>query len=143
MDIQSEFDFRSEDILFQLNEKPAIISWLSYSITAENKIPGDISYVFCSDDFLHKMNVKYLNHNTLTDIITFDYCHGNLINGEMFICIDRIKDNAKDFSVSLDKELHRVMIHGIMHLCGYKDKTVEDQNVMSSKEDFYLNLREF
>ncbi|MDG1516996.1 MAG: rRNA maturation RNase YbeY [Flavobacteriales bacterium] len=143
MDIQSEFDFRSEDILFQLNEKPAIISWLSYSITAENKIPGDISYVFCSDDFLHKMNVKYLNHNTLTDIITFDYCHGNLINGEMFISIDRIKDNAKDFSVSLDKELHRVMIHGIMHLCGYKDKTVEDQNVMSSKEDFYLNLREF
>ena len=143
MDIQSEFDFRSEDILFQLNEKPAIISWLSYSITAENKIPGDISYVFCSDDFLHKMNVKYLNHNTLTDIITFDYCHGNLINGEMFIGIDRIKDNAKDFSVSLDKELHRVMIHGIMHLCGYNDKTVEDQNVMSSKEDFYLNLREF
>ncbi|MDC1188989.1 rRNA maturation RNase YbeY [Flavobacteriales bacterium] len=143
MDIQSEFDFRSEDILFQLNEKPAIISWLSYSITAENKIPGDISYVFCSDDFLHKMNVKYLNHNTLTDIITFDYCHGNLINGEMFISIDRIKDNAKDFSVSLDKELHRVMIHGIMHLCGYNDKTVEDQNVMSSKEDFYLNLREF
>ena len=143
MDIQSEFDFRSEDILFQLNEKPAIISWLSYSITSENKITGDISYVFCSDDFLHKMNIKYLNHNTLTDIITFDYCQGDLINGEMFISIDRIKDNAKDFGVSFEKELHRVMVHGIMHLCGYKDKTVEDQNVMSFKEDFYLNLREF
>lgn len=143
MDIHSEFDFRSEDILFQLNKKPAIISWLSYSITSENKITGDISYVFCSDDFLHKMNVKYLNHNTLTDIITFDYCQGDLINGEMFISIDRIKDNAKDFDVSFEKELHRVMVHGIMHLCGYKDKTVEDQNVMSFKEDFYLNLREF
>jgi rRNA maturation RNase YbeY len=143
MDIHSEFNFRSEDILFQLNKRPAIISWLSYSITSENKITGDISYVFCSDDFLHKMNVKYLNHNTLTDIITFDYCQGNLINGEMFISIDRIKDNAKDFDVSFEKELHRVMVHGIMHLCGYKDKTVEDQNVMSFKEDFYLNLREF
>jgi len=143
MDIHSEFDFRSEDILFQLNKKPAIISWLSYSITSENKITGDISYVFCSDDFLHKMNIKYLNHNTLTDIITFDYCQGDLINGEMFISIDRIKDNAKDFDVSFEKELHRVMVHGIMHLCGYKDKTVEDQNVMSFKEDFYLNLREF
>jgi probable rRNA maturation factor len=143
MDIHSEFNFRSEDILFQLNKRPAIISWLSYSITSESKVTGDISYVFCSDDFLHKMNVKYLNHNTLTDIITFDYCQGNLINGEMFISIDRIKDNAKDFGVSFEKELHRVMVHGIMHLCGYKDKTVEDQNVMSFKEDFYLNLREF
>ena len=143
MDIHSEFDFRSEDILFQLNKKPAIISWLSYSITSEKKIPGDISYVFCSDDFLHKMNIKYLDHKTLTDIITFDYCQGSLINGEMFISVDRIKDNAKDFGVSFEKELHRVMIHGIMHLCGYNDKTVEDQNVMSFKEDFYLNLREF
>ena len=143
MNIHSEFDFRSEDILFELNQKPAIISWLSYSITSENKIPVDISYIFCSDDFLHDMNIKYLNHSTLTDIITFDYCQGNLINGEMFISIDRIKDNAKDFDVSFEKELHRVMVHGIMHLCGYKDKTVEDQNVMSLKEDFYLNLREF
>ena len=143
MEIHSEFDFHSEDILFELDQKPAISSWLSCSITSENKTPGEISYVFCSDDFLHKMNVKHLDHNTLTDIITFDYCQADLINGEMFISIDRVKDNAKDFGVSFEKELHRVMVHGIMHLCGYKDKTVEDQNVMSSKEDFYLNLREF
>jgi rRNA maturation RNase YbeY len=143
MEIHSEFDFHSEDILFELDQKPAISSWLSCSITSENKTPGEISYVFCSDDFLHKMNVKHLYHNTLTDIITFDYCQADLINGEMFISIDRVKDNAKDFGVSFEKELHRVMVHGIMHLCGYKDKTVEDQNVMSSKEDFYLNLREF
>ena len=105
MDIQSEFDFRSEDILFQLNEKPAIISWLSYSITAENKIPGDISYVFCSDDFLHKMNVKYLNHNTLTDIITFDYSENKTISAEVYISKDMMIENAKENSQTLENEL--------------------------------------
>lgn len=145
MDIPSEslFDFHSEDISFELNKKPAIISWLSYSITNENKSPGEISYIFCSDEFLHKMNVEHLNHDTLTDIITFDYCEDDIIHGEMFISIDRIKDNANDFGVPFENELHRVMVHGVMHLCGYKDKTTEDQNVMSAKEDFYLNLRNF
>ena len=84
-----------------------------------------------------------LNHNTLTDIITFDYCEKNRVNGDLFISIDRVKDNAKSFNSSIENELHRVMIHGILHLCGYKDKTLEDQNVMSAKEDFYLNLRHF
>lgn len=145
MEIPSEniFEFHSEDISFELDKKPAIISWLSYSITNEQKEPGEISYIFCSDEFLHKMNVEHLNHDTLTDIITFDYCEENFINGEMFISIDRIKDNAKDFGVSFEDELHRVMVHGVMHLCGYKDKTSEDQKVMSEKEDFYLNLRDF
>ncbi len=145
MEIPSEniFEFHSEDISFELDKKPAIISWLSYSITNEQKEPGEISYIFCSDEFLHKMNVEHLNHDTLTDIITFDYCEENIINGEMFISIDRIKDNAKDFGVSFEDELHRVMVHGVMHLCGYKDKTSEDQKVMSEKEDFYLNLRDF
>ena len=145
MEIPSEniFEFHSEDISFELDKKPAIISWLSYSITNEQKEPGEISYIFCSDEFLHKMNIEHLNHDTLTDIITFDYCEENFINGEMFISIDRIKDNAKDFGVSFEDELHRVMVHGVMHLCGYKDKTSEDQKVMSEKEDFYLNLRDF
>lgn len=145
MEIPSEniFEFHSEDISFELDKKPAIISWLSYSITNEQKEPGEISYIFCSDDFLHKMNVEHLDHDTLTDIITFDYCEEDTINGEMFISIDRIKDNAKDFGVSFEDELHRVMVHGVMHLCGYKDKTSEDQKVMSGKEDFYLNLRDF
>ncbi len=143
MDIKSEgqIDFHSEDISFELFKKPAIISWLSYSITNENRAPGEISYIFCSDEFLYKMNNKHLNHDTLTDVITFDYCEHNLICGDIFISIDRVKENAKHFSVSFEKELHRVMIHGIMHLCGYGDKTPEDQKVMSIKEDFYLNLR--
>ena len=143
MEILSEFSFHSEDISFVLNKKPAIISWLSYSIKNENKIPGEISYIFCSDQYLHELNVKHLNHNTLTDIITFDYCEKNRVNGDLFISIDRVKDNAKSFNSSIENELHRVMIHGILHLCGYKDKTAEDQNVMSAKEDFYLNLRDF
>ncbi|MAS52810.1 MAG: rRNA maturation RNase YbeY [Flavobacteriales bacterium] len=143
MDVASEFNFHSENISFTLNKKPAIISWLSYSIKNENKIPGEISYIFCSDQYLHELNVKHLNHNTLTDIITFDYCEKNRVNGDLFISIDRVKDNAKSFNSSIENELHRVMIHGILHLCGYKDKTAEDQNVMSAKEDFYLNLRDF
>ena len=143
MDVESEFNFHSENISFTLNKKPAIISWLSYSITNENKIPGEISYIFCSDQYLHELNVKHLNHNTLTDIITFDYCEKNRVNGDLFISIDRVKDNAKSFNSSIENELHRVMIHGILHLCGYKDKTPEDHNVMSAKEDFYLNLRHF
>ena len=143
MDVASEFNFHSENISFTLNKKPAIISWLSYSIKNENKIPGEISYIFCSDQYLHELNVEHLNHNTLTDIITFDYCEKNRVNGDLFISIDRVKDNAKSFNSSIENELHRVMIHGILHLCGYKDKTAEDQNVMSAKEDFYLNLRDF
>jgi len=143
MNHQSEFCFHSEDIKFILIEKPAIVSWLSLCIEKENKILNDVSYVFCSDNYLHKMNIKHLNHNTLTDIITFDYCEGKKIIGEMFLSIDRIKENAEKFKSSFKDELHRVMIHGILHLCGYKDKTIEDQKVMSKKEDFYLNLRNF
>ena len=143
MDVASEFNFHSENISFTLNKKPAIISWLSYSIEHENKIPGEISYIFCSDEYLHKMNLKHLKHDTLTDIITFDYSEKNIVNGDLFISINRIRENAEIFNTSLEDELHRVMIHGIMHLCGYKDKTLEDHNVMSAKEDFYLNLRNF
>lgn len=143
MDSLSEFNFHSEDILFDLQKKPAIISWLSYSIKNERKDLGEISYIFCSDKYLHEINLKHLNHDTLTDIITFDYCEGKIINGDLYISVERIRDNAKIYNTSIENELHRVMIHGIMHLCGYKDKTSEDQNVMSDKEDFYLNLRDF
>ena len=143
METLSEFSFHSEDILFVLKKKPAIISWLSYSVKNENKIVGEISYIFCSDEYLYDINLKHLKHDTLTDIITFDYCEEKIVNGDIYISIDRIKENAKLFNNSIENELHRVMIHGVMHLCGYKDKTPEDQNVMSAKEDFYLNLRNF
>ena len=143
METLSEFSFHSEDILFVLKKKPAIISWLSYSVKNETKIVGEISYIFCSDEYLYDINLKHLKHDTLTDIITFDYCEEKIVNGDIYISIDRIKENAKLFNNSIENELHRVMIHGVMHLCGYKDKTPEDQNVMSAKEDFYLNLRNF
>jgi len=93
--------------------------------------------------FLHEMNIKHLSHNTLTDIITFDYCEEDAIIGEMFISIDRIKENSNKFKIDFNHELHRVMVHGVLHLCGYKDKTADDQKVMSGKEDFYLNLIKF
>lgn len=143
METLSEFSFHSEDILFVLKKKPAIISWLSYSVKNENKIVGEISYIFCSDEYLYDINLKHLKHDTLTDIITFDYCEEKIVNGDIYISVERIKENAKLFNNSIENELHRVMIHGVMHLCGYKDKTPEDQNVMSAKEDFYLNLRDF
>lgn len=145
MEIPSEslIEFHSENISFELDKKPAIISWLSYAIENEQMELGEITYVFCSDDYLHKINLEHLDHDTLTDIITFDFNEENIVNGDLFISIDRIKDNAKQFDVSFDDELHRVMVHGVMHLCGFKDKTSEDQKVMSSKEDFYLNLRNF
>jgi rRNA maturation RNase YbeY len=143
METLSEFSFHSENIIFILKNKPAVTSWLSYSIRNENKVSGDISYIFCSDEYLHKINLEHLRHNNLTDIITFDYCEEEIVNGDLYISIERIKENAELYNNTIENELHRVMIHGIMHLCGYKDKTPEDQNVMSAKEDFYLNLRDF
>jgi rRNA maturation RNase YbeY len=143
METLSEFSFHSENIIFILKNKPAVTSWLSYSIRNENKVSGDISYIFCSDEYLHKINLEHLRHNTLTDIITFDYCEEEIVNGDLYISIERIKENAELYNNTIENELHRVMIHGIMHLCGYKDKTTEDQKVMSAKEDFYLNLRNF
>ena len=101
---------------------------------------GDISYVFCTDDELLEVNQKHLNHNTYTDIITFDYTESKTINSDIFISIDRITENAKKFEVTFEDELHRVMIHGILHLCGYKDKTKADADLMRKKENQALKL---
>ena len=117
--------------------------WLNSISNNEGKKIESLSFLFVDDEEMLKYNKKYLQHESYTDIITFDYCEKNRVNGDLFISIDRVKDNAKSFNSSIENELHRVMIHGILHLCGYKDKTPEDQNVMSAKEDFYLNLRDF
>ena len=114
--------------------------WISDAIIREGKLVGEISYIFCSDEYLHKMNLEHLNHDTLTDIVTFNYCEDNHINSDLFISIDRVKENAKTFKTSFQNELYRVMIHGILHLLGYDDKTSEDQNLMRAREDFYLTL---
>ena len=95
--------------------------------------------MFCDDDYLYKLNVEFLNHDTLTDIISFDYTVGNLIQGDIFISIERVKDNANDFNVSFEEELKRVMAHGVLHYCGYKDKTEEESLQMRTKENYYLN----
>jgi probable rRNA maturation factor len=125
---------------FTLDNEEAIATWLSNVITSENKKEGEINYVFCDDEYLHKINLEYLNHDTLTDIISFDYSLGNELNGDIFVSVERVQDNANDFKVSFDEELKRVLVHGILHYCGYKDKSEADETLMRSKEDEKLAL---
>ena len=125
---------------FNLNDEEAIAAWLSNVILSENKSEGEISYIFCDDEYLHKINVEYLDHDTLTDVISFDYTMGNEISGDCFISTERVTDNAKDFDVSFEEELRRVMAHGILHYCGYKDKGDKDEAIMRSKEEEKLEM---
>lgn len=120
---------------FNLDNEEAIAAWLSAVIISEKKNEGEINYIFCDDDYLHKINLEYLNHDTLTDIISFDYTVGNELNGDIFVSIERVQDNANDFNVSFEEELKRVLVHGVLHYCGYKDKGEEDERLMRSKED--------
>lgn len=129
------------EIDFILNQEDSFSQWISNLISEENYREGEINYIFCSDDYLHKINVDFLNHDTLTDIISFDYSVGKKLHGDIYISIDRVKDNAKDFKVELLDELSRVMAHGVLHYCGYKDKTDEEAKLMRSKEDYYLSKR--
>lgn len=117
------------------NTENAFKQWIEKIILSENKHLREINYIFCDDDYLHQINVEYLNHDTLTDIITFDYTEDNVLSSDIFISIERVSDNANDFGVTFETELLRVMAHGILHLCGYKDKTEEDSQQMRKKED--------
>jgi probable rRNA maturation factor len=125
---------------FNLDNEEAIALWLSNVITSENKKEGEINYIFCDDEYLHKINLEYLNHDTLTDIISFDYTMGNELHGDIFVSVERVKDNAVDFNVSFEDELKRVLVHGVLHYCGYKDKGEADELLMRSKEDEKLAL---
>lgn len=107
-------------------------------IQKEEKIFGDISVIFCSDEYLLKINEQYLGHNYYTDIVTFDYVEKSVISGDLFISVDRVAENAEKYGNSFIEELHRVLIHGVLHLVGYKDNTTEEQSLMRDKEDFYL-----
>ena len=129
------------EIEFSLQDEASVSTWISNLINEEDCREGEINYVFCSDDYLHKINIDFLNHNTLTDIISFDYSVGKELHGDIFISIDRVIDNAKDFDVQFKDELARVMAHGVLHYCGYKDKSEEDVMIMRSKEDYYLSKR--
>lgn len=132
--------FFNESISFRLRDVRKRRAWLLKVIAAEEKIPGDINYIFCNDEFLHKLNVQYLAHDTLTDVITFDYCEYPLVSGDIFISIVRVKENAKIFHRLFSEELNRVMVHGLLHLCGYMDKRKAQIKTMRQKEDHYLKL---
>ncbi|MBN9285390.1 MULTISPECIES: rRNA maturation RNase YbeY [unclassified Flavobacterium] len=120
---------------FELENESQYENWISNVIASEGKHEGEINYIFCDDDYLHKINVEYLDHDTLTDIISFDYSVGNELHGDIFVSIERVKDNALDFNVSFEEEIKRVIIHGILHYCGYKDKSEKDELLMRAKED--------
>ena len=115
--------------------------WLQKVITTEKKQLGEIVFVFCKDAYLLEKNIQFLKHETLTDVITFDYCEGNQINGDILISVDRVQENSEIFEVTFLNELDRVMVHGLLHLLGYKDKTREDAKLIRSKEDFYLSIK--
>ncbi|TRW22183.1 rRNA maturation RNase YbeY [Flavobacterium zepuense] len=125
---------------FELNDEAKYEEWISEIIDSEDKTEGEINYIFCNDDYLLEMNIEFLNHDTLTDIISFDYSMGNLISGDIFISTERVKDNAVDFNVSFEEELKRVMAHGVLHYCGYKDKSEDDSKVMRVKEEEKIAL---
>ena len=115
-------------------------NWIENIIISEGKKTGEINYIFCDDEYLLKINQDFLDHDYYTDIITFDQVRGKTISGEIFVSLQRIKDNASLISKNYEEEKKRVIAHGILHLCGYKDKTDEQQKEMRAKEDFYLNI---
>ena len=125
---------------FILEDSEKIKIWIEDVIKKEKKIVGDITYIFCDDDYLLERNKEFLDHNTLTDIITFNYCIDNNISSDIMISIDRVKENSTTFENSFNEELKRVMIHGILHLIGYNDKSYKEKELMRKKENFYLNM---
>lgn len=123
---------------FTLENESSLENWIQQIILKHGCEEGEINYIFCDDEYLHKLNVEFLQHDTLTDIISFDNSLGKLINGDIFISIERVEDNAKDFKVTILEELQRVMIHGVLHYIGFTDKTEEDQIEMTKQENASL-----
>ena len=135
--------FHFEDVSPFLKKRGDLRLWLNQTAKKEKQKISCVNYIFCSDEHLLKINKDYLNHHYYTDVITFEYPGEDGVLGDIFISIDRVKLNARDYNHSTTEELHRVMVHGLLHLLGYKDKKPEQQKVMTSKEDFYLSLRAF
>lgn len=137
-------NFFEEDISFDLKNKNKVKAWVKSTIAAEGYKLQELNYIFCSDAYLLRMNQQYLDHDTYTDIITFDNSEKEkVIEGDIFISIERIRENASKFGTGETNELHRVLIHGALHLLGYKDKTTADKAAMTGKEDQYLSIRNF
>lgn len=134
------FEFHQEDVVFELDQAEAVAEWLSTVAKLESRPAGAVNIIFCSDAYLHEMNVRYLDHDTLTDVITFPYAEGQ-VAGDIFISIDRVRENAATYGVALREELDRVMVHGVLHLAGYDDQTPEAKAAMREREDVYLARR--
>ena len=132
--------FFFEDVEFDLPDETGLCAWLNAVAGAEGKTIREISYIFCSDEHLRGINVEFLDHDYYTDIITFDYSDASGLRGEVYVSSERVAENAETNGVSFLNELCRVMVHGVLHMAGYKDKTPEDEAVMRAKEDFYLAL---
>ncbi|WP_298779415.1 rRNA maturation RNase YbeY [uncultured Polaribacter sp.] len=130
------FNYETE---FKINDENSIEIWIEKIISDNGFKVGEINYIFCNDEYLHKLNVEFLQHDTLTDIISFDNSLGKLISGDIFISVERVEDNAKDFEVSFEEELHRVMIHGVLHYMGFKDKSESEKKAMRIAENTALS----
>ncbi|RXR20973.1 rRNA maturation RNase YbeY [Flavobacterium amnicola] len=128
---ESEFTLFNEDVYSD---------WIEKVIVSEGKSLGELSYIFCDDNYLLEINQQYLDHDTLTDIISFDYTEGDVISGDVFISVERVQDNANDLNIPFEEELKRVLIHGVLHYCGYKDKSESDEVLMRSKEDEKIKM---
>ena len=133
--------FFYEEVDFKIKSQRKITHWINESIKRERKKIGEINYIFCCDSYLLNLNRDFLGHNTLTDIITFDYSEGDSLAGEIYISIERVRENALKFDTEPLDELNRVMIHGVLHLSGYNDKLQSEKSIMRKKEDAYLSLR--
>jgi probable rRNA maturation factor len=128
------------DVSFRLSNKRRLYSWLEEVVDSEGLQFGNVGIILCSDNYLLELNQRFLLHDYFTDIITFDYCENNIVNGELYISIDRVKENAMKYNQDLPTELNRVMVHGVLHLCGYKDKTKAEQKKMRQKEGEKLKI---
>ncbi|MEJ6797299.1 MAG: rRNA maturation RNase YbeY [Flavobacteriales bacterium] len=135
--------FHNADTSYILKNKRIVSSWITDTIKEEEKQLEEISYIFCTDDYLLKINQEHLDHDTYTDIITFDYTEDGIISSEIYISVDRVRENAKNLGVGALDEMHRVIIHGVLHLCGYKDKSDLQSQEMRGKENYYLRKRDF
>jgi rRNA maturation RNase YbeY len=138
-----QIEFAAEDVEFELRNEAESRAWLRTLIERMGFVPRSLNFVFCSDGYLHQLNVQYLGHDTLTDIITFPYADLPNVEGDIFISIDRVRDNARKFNASFEQELHRVMAHGVLHLCGLADKTPAEKRTMREKEEEALKMAGF
>jgi rRNA maturation RNase YbeY len=128
------------EVNFRLENEKIIQNWISECIRTYGFSEGELNYIFCNDTYLQKLNFEFLKHDTLTDIISFDYTLGKMISGDIFISVERVLENASIYSQTIDNEINRVMVHGVLHFMGYTDKSVEDKAIMREKEDICLEL---